>query len=199
MMKPSQHRRAERFTQGPLLTAAGSLRRRWLGAAMTAVALIASGCAIKVPSTVQPVTSFQIEKYAGTWYEVARIDHFFERGLVNVSAQYVLNPDGTVKVVNRGFDPETGKWKESQGKARFTGASDVAALKVSFFGPFYGGYNVVHLDEGYQTALVIGSSLDYMWILSRDKTMSPQTRSELMRKAQQVGVDLRKVIEVRQD
>nr|WP_291114737.1 lipocalin family protein [Hydrogenophaga sp.] len=147
---------------------------------------------------MQPVTNFDVGRYAGTWYELARIDHRFEKGLVNVSAQYSLNSDGTVKVVNRGFNPAKNEWKEATGTARFLGDPRTAALKVSFFGPFYGGYNVVRLSDDYQTALVIGNTRDYFWLLSRQKTMPEAQKRALLAEAARLGVDLNKVIEVPQ-
>lgn len=161
--------------------------------------LLVSGCAVKVPQTITPVSSFDVKKYAGRWYELARIDHSFEKGLVNTSAEYSLNADGTVKVVNRGYNPEKKAWKESEGKAKFLGDPTVAALKVSFFGPFYGGYNVVDLDPDYQTALVIGNKLDYFWLLSRNKDLLPQQVEALLAKAKAMGVDMNQVIRVPQE
>jgi apolipoprotein D and lipocalin family protein len=168
--------------------------------AVGALALLAYGwsrCQVKVPSDIEPVEDFDVEQYMGTWYELARIDHIFERGLVNAKAQYSLNDDGSVRVVNRGFNPETGRWKQSQGTARFLGDPSVAALKVSFFGPFYGGYNVVHLDD--DISMVIGQNLDYFWLLSRHREIEPEKMDELLALAQSMGVDTRKVIQVPQD
>ncbi|NIF86169.1 lipocalin [Comamonas sp. Tr-654] len=142
---------------------------------------------------MEPVSGFDVERYTGTWYELARIEHRFEKGLSQVCAQYSLNEDGTVTVINRGYDPAKQEWRRVQGRARFLGDPDVAALKVSFFGPFYGGYNVVSLDHEYQTALVIGDSLDYFWLLSRSKTIPEQQFRRLLEKAHSLGVDLSRV------
>ena len=101
-------------------------------------------------------------------------------------------------MLNRGFDSVKQKWREAEGKARFLGSPDVGALKVSFFGPFYGGYNVVSLDEDYQTSLVIGSSMDYFWLLSRNKTIPEQQFNLLLQKAKTLGVDLSRVTKVSQ-
>lgn len=166
---------------------------------MVGLVLMVAGCAVSVPAHIQPITNFDAAKYAGTWYEIARIDHRFEKGLINASASYALNADGTLKVINRGFDPETKAWKKVEGKARFLGDSRIAALKVSFFGPFYGGYNVVSLDEQYQTALVIGQDTRYFWLLSRHKTMPRDQLHRLLQKAQTMEVDLNKVILVEQE
>ncbi|QHE83901.1 lipocalin family protein [Hydrogenophaga sp. BPS33] len=161
-------------------------------------AVLLSGCAVSVPKGVEPVTNFDVKKYAGTWYELARIDHRFERGLINVSAQYSLNADGTVKVLNRGYNPEKKEWKQAEGKARFLGDPQTASLKVSFFGPFYGGYNVVYLSNDYKTALVVGNSLDYFWLLSREKQIPEREMKALLERAARLGVNLDDVIEVAQ-
>ncbi|WP_232536128.1 lipocalin family protein [Comamonas testosteroni] len=139
------------------------------------------------------MSGFDVTRYKGTWFELARIEHRFEKGLSQVSAQYSLNEDGTVTVINRGYDPAKQEWRQARGRARFLGRPDVAALKVSFFGPFYGGYNVVSLDDEYQTALVIGDSLDYFWLLSRSKTIPEQQFRRLLEKASSLGVDLSRV------
>ncbi|KOC24166.1 lipocalin [Comamonas testosteroni] len=139
------------------------------------------------------MTGFDAKRYMGTWYELARIEHSFEKGLTQVSAQYSLNDDGTVAVVNRGYDASKKEWRQANGKARFLSDPGVAALKVSFFGPFYGGYNVVSLDDQYQTSLVIGNSLDYFWLLSRSKSIPEQQFRRLLERAQSLGVDLSQV------
>ena len=177
-------------------------RKPWLPAALGAAALLSvmalSACATRVPQGVKPV-DFDVDRYAGHWYEVARIDHFFEKGLVRTSADYSRNADGTIQVINRGFDPARQKWKQSVGKARFVGEATQAALKVSFFGPFYGGYNVVALDPQYQWAMVVGSSLDYFWILSRTPTLAQGVKDKLMAQARALGVDEQQVLWVLQD
>lgn len=174
-----------------------SHRRRWpialAGAAAIATALTLSACATRAPHGVQAVSDFDFDRYAGHWLELARIDHRFERGLVQTSAEYSRNPDGSVRVVNRGFDPKKNAWREAVGKARFLGDAHTAALKVSFFGPFWGGYHVVALDPNYQWAMVVGSDLDYFWILSRAPALPPGVRNRLLAKARALGVDIDKV------
>ena len=128
-----------------------------------------------IPDGVEPVTGFDQSRYLGTWYEIARLDHSFERGLSDVTATYDLNPDGSIKVLNRGFNAEEGAWREAKGVARFMGSSDIAHLKVSFFGPFYGSYIVFELSEDYDYAFVSGFNRDYLWLLARE----PQITSEL--------------------
>ena len=140
------------------------------------------------PEGVTPVTGFELQKYLGTWHEIARLDHRFERGLSQVTADYSMRPDGTVKVVNRGFNATSGEWKEATGKARFTGDSDIGQLKVSLFGPFYGGYNIIALDkDAYQYSLVAGPDSDYLWLLSRTPQMHPATVDALVGIAADLG------------
>jgi apolipoprotein D and lipocalin family protein len=122
------------------------------------------------PKGVQPINNFDASRYLGKWYEVARLENRFERGLERVTATYGQRSDGGI-MVNRGYDPRKQKWSESEGKAYFTAAPTTAALKVSFFGPFYGGYNVIALDSQYQYALVSGPDRGYLWILSRTPTI----------------------------
>ena len=160
----------------------------------SAAALLAAGCAVKVPANIQPVQNFDAAKYMGQWHEIARIDHRFQKGLTKATANYSLNEDGTVKVINRGFNAEKNEWKEVEGKAKFLQDPKTAALKVSFFGPFYGGYNVVYLDPAYQTSLVIGENTDYFWLLSRTPNLPKEKVQELLNKASGMGVDLNKVI-----
>jgi apolipoprotein D and lipocalin family protein len=130
-----------------------------------------AGCT-GIPQGLDPVKDFDVNRYLGTWYEVARLDHSFERGLSNVTADYTLRPDGGIDVLNKGYNREKGAWKEAEGKAYFLGDKDVGRLKVSFFGPFYGGYNVIALDkENYSWSVVCGPKMKYFWILARQPQM----------------------------
>jgi apolipoprotein D and lipocalin family protein len=156
---------------------------------------IFAGCkTIPVPEGAVPVKPFDIERYLGAWYEIARFDFRFEKDLNNTTANYSLNNDGTVKVVNRGFNYVKKEWKESVGKAKFVAGEDEARLKVSFFGPFYGGYNVIALDANYQFALVAGSSLDYLWILARTTTIPENIKNEYLKIAGDLGYDVSRLI-----
>jgi apolipoprotein D and lipocalin family protein len=146
-----------------------------------------SGCT-GVPDGVQTVSGFELERYLGTWYEIARLDHRFERGLTNVTANYSKRDDGGVSVVNRGYKPEKGEWSEATGKAYFVGAADVGQLKVSFFGPFYGAYNIMELDKDhYQYALIAGPDRDYLWILARTPTLDENVLASLVNKARSLN------------
>lgn len=146
-------------------------------------ALISGGACTGIPQGVEPVSDFELERYLGTWYEIARLDHRFERGLSRVTADYSLRDDGGVTVVNRGYDAESGEWQEARGKAYFVDADDVGRLKVSFFGPFYGGYNVVALDEDYQYSLVAGPNRSFLWILARSPDLDEDVVQRLVARA----------------
>jgi len=153
-----------------------------------------------VPSGLDPVNDFEADRYLGKWYEIVRLDHSFERNLSNVSAHYTVRDNGSIDVINRGFNTQSGKWKEIKGKAYFIGNKNVGSLKVSFFGPFYGGYHVIALDkENYHYAMIAGPSRKYLWILSRDKTLDEKIISDLVTKARNWGFDTDDLIYVSQD
>jgi apolipoprotein D and lipocalin family protein len=156
------------------------------------------GC-VQIPEGVIAVKGFDVQRYLGTWYEVARLDHSFERGLIHVTATYSLNEDGSLRVVNRGFDPHLNRWKEAEGRAHFVSGSDIGRLKVSFFGPFYGGYNIIELDEhNYSHALVCGNSRSYLWILARQPELPEKVMASLTRQAKDLGFDTDALIYVQQ-
>lgn len=168
--------------------------------ALTALFLVLQSGCTDSPDGVTVVTGFEIDRYLGTWYEIARLDHSFERGLSAVTANYSLRDDGGVRVVNRGYNEKTGEWDEAIGKAYFVGASNIGQLKVSFFGPFYGGYNIIELDEsGYQYSLVAGPDRDYLWILSRTAQMQPDVLQSLVNKANELGFATDELIFVEHD
>lgn len=139
------------------------------------------------PKNAFPVTGFNIQKYLGKWYELARLDYRFERELSNTTAEYSLNKNGSVRVINRGYNDKKNEWEEAEGVAVFREEKDKAALKVSFYKPFYSGYNVIGLDANYQYALVAGKDLDYLWILSREKTLPEDIRENFLRTAAGLG------------
>jgi len=156
------------------------------------------GC-LGIPDGVEPVRGFEIEKYLGRWYEIARLDHPFERGLSNITAQYSLRDDGGVRVINRGFKTAADKWEEAEGKAYFVDDTTTGMLKVSFFGPFYGAYNVIALDqENYQWSLVVGPDTSYLWILSRTPVLDQAIVDELIATAQSYGFNTDELIFVDQ-
>ncbi len=158
-----------------------------------------TGCS-GIPSGVQAVDKFEVEKYLGTWYEIARLDHSFEKGLTNVSATYSLRDDGGIDVLNKGFDQKTGKWKEIKGKAYFIKDKSIGRLKVKFFWPFYAGYNVISLDkENYSYSMVCGPSRSYLWILARNKKIDKKVIDNLLESAKNLGFKTDNLIFVKQD
>ncbi|WP_339676570.1 lipocalin family protein [uncultured Zhongshania sp.] len=156
--------------------------------------LLLSAC-LGMPERVKPVSGFELNKYLGKWYEVARLDHSFEEGLSQVTAEYSLRDDGGVLVVNRGFFAEDNIWKEAEGKAYFVNADTEAYLKVSFFGPFYGSYVVFELDhDDYQYAFISGPNHKYLWLLSRTPTVKPELIEKFKRMSADRGFDTTKLI-----
>ena len=170
------------------------MRRR----ALILCAALLAGC-VAVPDGIQPVSGFQAERYLGTWYEIARLDHGFERGMSRVTAEYRRRDDGGIDVVNRGYLADTQTWKQADGKAYFVQSPDIGYLKVSFFGPFYGSYVVFELDrQDYRYALVDGPDRSYLWLLARSPTLDAATRERLVARAKAAGFDTQKLIFVDQ-
>jgi apolipoprotein D and lipocalin family protein len=162
------------------------------------LALLAGGCT-SYPDTVTPVTGFDVDRYLGTWYEIARLDHSFERGLSHVTADYSLRDDGGLRVVNRGFSRDSGEWESAEGRAYFVRDPGEGYLKVSFFGPFYGAYVVFELDrENYQYAFVSGPNTDYLWLLAREPVVEPALVVYFRELARERGFDLAELILVDQ-
>jgi apolipoprotein D and lipocalin family protein len=163
------------------------------------VSLFVSGC-LGLPKGVSPVDQFDLNKYLGKWYEIARLDHSFERGLDRVTAEYALRDDGGVRVINRGFSIADNKWKEAEGIAYFVGGQDLGYLRVSFFGPFYGSYIVFELDkEKYQYAFVAGYSTSYLWLLSRTPKVSKELVDRFVKTSKDLGFDTDNLIFVEHD
>lgn len=140
-----------------------------------------------IPQGAVAIKPFDKNKYLGKWYEIARFDFRFERNMNNTTAEYSLNDNGTIKVVNRGYDYVKKEWKQAEGKAKFAGDPNEARLKVSFFGPFYAAYNVIALDPEYKYALVSGKNLKYLWILAREKTIPESVKQEYVKIAEDIG------------
>jgi apolipoprotein D and lipocalin family protein len=163
-------------------------------AMLVAAAWLLLGC-VGMPDKVTPVEGFDLNRYLGKWYEIARLDHSFERGLQNVSAEYSLRDDGGVAVLNRGYSQAKDQWKEASGKAYFVREPNEGYLKVSFFGPFYGAYAIFELDlDGYQYAFVSGPSLSYLWLLARSPVPEPEIVARFIREASALGFDTDKLI-----
>jgi apolipoprotein D and lipocalin family protein len=183
----------------PLFTEIQRLRQQFARALLTlgtiTLAMMLTGCSTAPPAGLSSVTPFEVNRYLGKWYEIARLDHSFERGLTDVSATYALKSDGSLEVINRGFNTKKNEWKSATGRALFTGSPQQGSLKVSFFGPFYGGYHVLALDQaGYQWALVSGPDREYLWILARTKVLAPAIRDELVAEAKKMGFATDKLI-----
>ena len=153
-----------------------------------------------MPEGVTPVRGFDLDRYLGTWYEIARLDHRFERGLTNVTATYTVRDKGGISVLNRGYRPDEREWDQAEGKAFLVAGASVGRLKVSFFGPFYGGYNVVALDEDeYRYAMIAGPSRKYLWILARTPVLDDDTVNALVTNAAELGFATNELIFVRHD
>lgn len=153
-----------------------------------------AGCT-SVPQGVEPVTGFDKERYLGRWYEIARLDHSFERGLSQVSAEYSIQEDGSLQVINRGYKASTDEWKEAEGRAVFVGDENIGHLKVSFFGPFYSSYVIFALDkQDYSHAYISGYNHKYLWFLSRSPEVSEAALEEFQTHALKAGFDLDELI-----
>ncbi|MCY0965399.1 lipocalin family protein [Parathalassolituus penaei] len=168
----------------------------WITALLWAT-LWLGGCT-GMPQGVSPVSDFDGERYLGQWYEIARLDHSFERGLEQVTATYSRREDGGVKVINRGYSPEKAEWKEAEGKAYFVETPDKGYLKVSFFGPFYGSYVVFGLGADYQHSFISGPDHSYLWLLARTPTVSDEVYQQFVDDAKARGFDTSQLIRVNQ-
>lgn len=164
------------------------------GLILVGVVLLNSCSSKTIPEKAKAVDHFDKEKYLGKWYEIARLDFKYERGLNNTTAEYSMKDNGMIKVDNKGYDYKKKEWKQSIGKAKFVGDETIAMLKVSFFGPFYGGYNVIAIDKDYKYALIAGSSLEYLWILSREASIPEEIKDDYLKKAQDIGYNTANLI-----
>jgi apolipoprotein D and lipocalin family protein len=149
--------------------------------------VVLSACT-SVPDGIEPVSGLDLERYLGTWHEIARLDHRFERGKTHVSASYSLRSDGGIQVLNRGYSLPKASWGQADGRAYSVGAPEVGHLKVSFFGPFYGSYVIFELDhEAYQYAFVCGPDRDYLWLLARSPDVPDELRERFQTRASELG------------
>lgn len=161
--------------------------------------LLLTGC-LGMPDSVVPVKDFKIDRYMGKWYEIARLDHSFERGLEAITANYSLRKDGGVSVENTGYSVEKKEWNTAEGKAYFVNENNEGYLKVSFFGPFYGSYVIFELDrEDYDYAFVSGPDLSYLWLLSRSPDMDQGIIDRFIEKSEAIGFDTSELIFVNHD
>lgn len=152
-----------------------------------------------IPSGCQAVEGFELERYLGLWHEIARLDHSFERGLERVTAHYARRDDDGVAVTNRGFNPDDNEWDEADGKAYFEEGPDIGRFRVSFFGPFYAGYNILWLDDDYEHAIVAGPNHGFLWLLARSPDVAPDMYERMVMLARQSGFDTDALIRVSHD
>ena len=162
-------------------------------------ALLSLSACTSILQGITPVSDFDKSRYLGTWYEIARLDHPFERGLEQISATYAVRDDGGIDVLNQGYEIVAGEWTQANGKAYFVSDDTIGHLKVSFFGPFYASYVIAQLDRNYQYALVTGPNTDYLWILSRTKFLEPSIIDKLLNFAESKGYDTSTMIYVKHD
>jgi apolipoprotein D and lipocalin family protein len=156
--------------------------------------LIAFSSFINKDKYVEVVKPFDQKKYLGKWFEIARLDYVWEKNLDNVTATYSVRDDGKILVDNKGYNFKKEKWEESIGKARPVDEINEGRLEVSFFGPFYAAYNVVELSHDYKYALVVGKGTEYLWILSREKTIPHDVKDQFLKKAVSLQIDTTKLV-----
>ena len=158
-----------------------------------AVCYFLSGC-LAVPDGIEPVDNFELNRYLGDWYEIARLDHSFERGLEAVKAEYSLRDDGGIRVINSGRDSKSQVAQQAEGRAYFVEEPNLGYLKVSFFGPFFGSYVIFELDENYQYAFIAGNNRDYLWLLARTPEVSEELIDQFISRASLLGFDTSQLI-----
>ena len=159
---------------------------------ITSFVLLFTACSSKNPP-LQTVEKVELNKYLGTWYEIARYEHFFERDCKNVTANYSMMNEETIKVINRCTKIQTNEKKEAIGRAYATDDTN-SKLKVSFFRPFYGDYWVLMLDENYKYAVVGTPSREYLWILARTSKLDEKIKKDILKKLPSLGFDSSKLI-----
>lgn len=173
--------------------------RFFIKATIVFLILLVAGSCQQITYKARAIDNFEVDRYLGTWYEIARFDFKFEKDLNNTTATYSLNEDGTIKVLNKGYNPFKQEWKTAEGKAKFIGSPKIGQLKVSFFGPFYSGYNILALDAEYKYALVAGKNLKYLWILSREKSLPEDIKAKYLKIAEDAGYKTDKLLWIEHD
>ncbi len=162
------------------------MKKKILSATVACALLAAAGCNhMRSTEGIPAVRNFSLEKYLGTWYEIARMPHRFERELTDVKAEYTLRPDGKVKVVNSGR--QNGSQKTVTGVAGLKNTDNSGELEVSFFRPFYGGYRIFYLTPDYTVAMVTSDTMDYLWILARTPVIDAAQLRECLNLAEKAG------------
>lgn len=168
--------------------------------AIGSIAILCATASCKtIPKGMTPVKDLDVNKYLGKWYEIARLDFKFEKNMTNTTAHYSLNDNGSIKVVNEGYDTVKNENKKSEGVAKLVGEEKEGKLKVSFFGPFYSPYNIIAIEDNYKYALIMGKNTDYLWILSREKSVPKKVKDQFLQKAIEAGYDVEKLVWVSHD
>jgi apolipoprotein D and lipocalin family protein len=142
-----------------------------------------------IPKGATVVEPFDLDRYLGTWHEIARLPNKVEKNIKALTEKYTMREDGMVGVISRGFDTQKQRWVKALGKAKFAARQTMGKLKVSYFGPFYFAYNVLDIDEDYQYALVSGNDRDLLWILSRETTIPHVIKDRFLNHARAIGFD----------
>ncbi|MDP4208041.1 MAG: lipocalin family protein [Bacteroidota bacterium] len=173
--------------------------RKFIYLLLTGVIMKGLYACTTIPNGAVAVKPFDKDKYLGKWYEIARIDFKYEKDLNNTTAEYSLNDNGTIRVYNQGYNTKKQEWNQAIGKAKFVGEKNIAMLKVSFFGPFYSGYNVIAIDDEYIYALIAGKNLKYLWILSRDTSIPVEIKDKYLKIAQEIGYNTTDLLWVKHD
>lgn len=140
------------------------------------------------------VRGFDLSRFLGKWYEIARLDYRYEHHLDHCTARYMRNKDGSIQVINQGYNLHTGAFEEVKGRARLNGRPGEGRLRVSFWGPFYAAFNVIAIDPEYRYALIAGRNRDYLWLLSRRKTMPQKVKKEFLNLAEEAGFETDKLL-----
>lgn len=151
-----------------------------------------------IPEGIQPISNFELEQYLGRWYEIARLDHSFERGMQQVTATYEMREDGGVRVINEGFITDENSWDQAEGKAYFVNSDDIGHLKVSFFGPFYSSYIIFELGENYEYAFVTSTNKSYLWLLAREPVIEQELQQRFISTMSALAYDTDALIWVEQ-
>ena len=160
---------------------------------MALVAMFISSCnSTEIDNST--VKSVDLNRYLGSWYEIAKYDHVFERGLDYAMANYTLRDDGKIDVLNTGI--KDGRAKDAKGIAKLTNTPGL--FRVSFFGPFFGDYRIMMLDPDYQYALIGGSNENFLWILSRTPELDEATQALILAEADRRGYKTNRLIWVKQ-
>ncbi len=161
--------------------------------ALTILILFVNAC-VKVPEWVTPVKNFKVKRFMGTWYEIVRLDHRFERGMNSVTANYSLDPDGGIKIQNSGYMVRWKEWRYREARASFVDQTNIGLLKVAYTRPLYFPYVIFKLDPDYEYAFVCGKDRSLLWLLSRTEYVDQDVIDDFVAEAKKLGFDTSKLI-----